>query len=526
MTLNDFETPLRSKVHGTNNLNNAFSKSTLDFFLMLSSLVAVFGTIGQANYAAGNSFQDALAHANADSKTKYLSLNIGMVEGAAVNSALIKKSLGKQGFTMIKPQELLSFFEFAITSAIEKDSCQQMVLGFDRDSLSQVTTMNATLRSAMFIHVRLPDHMDPSAIATESGKYLDRSFEQARDPQVDVKSISMAIAGKISTLSAFSSESLDMNLPISELGVDSLMAIEMRNWVSRQYGILMQASDIMDQRSILALASHLACTCTAATPITPPGHIIVNRSGALGIEETQPAFEHSKLPILPLPELSSTMQLYLNSREVFLSPSELKHMKILIQKFEEPGGTGQELQRRLIERAENPLNENWQSDLYANEVYLKQRVPIHPSGTFYLGHLVIRPVHHQARQAAVISAAAFKFKQKLEAGELERDEMNGEPLCQDTLHWLFNVTREPCIAVDQLRKYPGNNYLVALRRGHVFKIQLKTSEGIATESQLEAAFRGVLNASHENVPSVAALTADERDSWAEVRVLAFMGRRQ
>lgn len=526
MTLNDFETPLRSKVHGTNNLNNAFSKSTLDFFLMLSSLTAVVGTIGQANYAAGNTFQDALAHANADSKTKYLSLNIGMVEDAAVNSALIKKSLGKQGFTMIKSQELLSFFEFAITSAIEKDSCQQMVLGFDRDSLSQVTAMNATLRSAMFIHVRLPDRMGPSANATNVGEYSDRSFEQAGDPQDDVESISMAIAGKISSLSALSHESLDMNLPISELGVDSLMAIEMRNWISRRYGIMMQASDIMDQRSILALASHLACSRTAATPTTPAKHIVVNRPGALGVEETQPAFEYSKLPILPLPGLSSTMQLYLDSGQAFLSPSELKHLKSLTEKFKEPGGTGRELQQRLIARAANPQNENWQSDLYANEVYLKQRVPIHPCGTFYLGHLVARPVHHQAQQAAVISAAAFKFKQKLEAGKLERDEMYGEPLCQDTLHWLFNVTREPCIAVDQLRKYPGNDYLVALRRGHVFKIQLKTSGGIVSESQLDAAFHVVLNASHKNIPAVAALTADGRDSWAEVRVLAFTGRRQ
>ena len=526
MTLNDFETPLRSKVHGTNNLNNAFSKSTLDFFLMLSSLSAVVGTLGQANYAAGNCFQDALAHANADSETKYVSLNIGMVEGAAVNNALIEKSLGKQGFTRIKPQELLSFFEFAISSALKKDSCPQMVLGFDRDSLSQATEMNATSRSAMFIHLRLSDRMGPSAYVSESGKYPDPSFDHAGDPQDNVESISMAIAGKICSLSAFNRESLNMNIPILELGMDSLMAIEMKNWISRQYGISMQASDIMDQRGILALASRIASSCTAATPATHAKHSVVKRTKVLGVKETWPGSDHSKLPILPLPELSSTMQLYLESRRVFLSPSELKHMESLIQKFKEPGGTGQELQRRLIERAEDPRNENWQVDLYANEVYLKRRVPIHPNGTFYLGHLVTHVVHDQARRAAVISAAAFNFKQRLEAGDLERDEMNRELLCQDTLHWLFNVTREPCIAVDRLRKYPGNHYLVALRRGHIFKVQLKTSEGIASESQLNAAFRVILNASHKNVPSVAALAADGRDSWAEVRVLAFMGRRQ
>lgn len=55
----------------------------LDFFVMLSSLNGVVGTRGRANYAAGNTYQDALAHYRTDSQTAYISLGLGMIEDSS-----------------------------------------------------------------------------------------------------------------------------------------------------------------------------------------------------------------------------------------------------------------------------------------------------------------------------------------------------------------------------------------------------------------------------------------------------------
>jgi hypothetical protein len=61
MTVDIFNYVLRTKLHGTLNLQKNFSKEDLDFFISLSSAVSFLGTSGQANYNAGNAVQDALA---------------------------------------------------------------------------------------------------------------------------------------------------------------------------------------------------------------------------------------------------------------------------------------------------------------------------------------------------------------------------------------------------------------------------------------------------------------------------------
>ena len=69
MTGEDWQLPLQIKMHGTRNLDEGFRSSSLDFFVMLSSLSGVIGTRGQANYAAGNTYQDEFAQARVDSRT-------------------------------------------------------------------------------------------------------------------------------------------------------------------------------------------------------------------------------------------------------------------------------------------------------------------------------------------------------------------------------------------------------------------------------------------------------------------------
>lgn len=69
------------KIPGTWNLHS-FLPTDMDFFIMLSSVVSVIGNTGQANYSAGNSYLDALAHFRANKGLSATSLNIGLVTDA------------------------------------------------------------------------------------------------------------------------------------------------------------------------------------------------------------------------------------------------------------------------------------------------------------------------------------------------------------------------------------------------------------------------------------------------------------
>ena len=84
MTYTDWVLATRPKIQGSNNLHNLMPKD-LDFFVFLSSSAGVIGARGQANYAAGNGFQDALATHRRKKGIKAVSLDLGPILGAGVS---------------------------------------------------------------------------------------------------------------------------------------------------------------------------------------------------------------------------------------------------------------------------------------------------------------------------------------------------------------------------------------------------------------------------------------------------------
>lgn len=79
MSFTQWETALAPKIQGTRNLHSAFPKD-LDFFVLLSSVVSIIGNVSQANYAAGNAWQDAFAQHRREIGLPATSINIGLVK--------------------------------------------------------------------------------------------------------------------------------------------------------------------------------------------------------------------------------------------------------------------------------------------------------------------------------------------------------------------------------------------------------------------------------------------------------------
>lgn len=79
MTYEQFQAAVGPKVRGTRNLH-AILGDDLDFFVMLSSITSIVGNRGQANYAAGNAYQDALAMQLVSKGIKAASINLGTIK--------------------------------------------------------------------------------------------------------------------------------------------------------------------------------------------------------------------------------------------------------------------------------------------------------------------------------------------------------------------------------------------------------------------------------------------------------------
>ncbi len=107
MTFSQWQTALNPKVLGTWNLHSHLPLS-LDFFILLSSAAGVIGNPGQANYAAGNTYEDALAHYRRAQGLAATSLNLGLVvdpedfESSAAAEGYLKRFSHFTGVTVTK----------------------------------------------------------------------------------------------------------------------------------------------------------------------------------------------------------------------------------------------------------------------------------------------------------------------------------------------------------------------------------------------------------------------------------------
>lgn len=536
MTADDFQAPIQAKLFGTRYLSEAFASSQLDFFILLSSLTGTFGSRGQANYAAGNTFQDAFARSKVNSKTHYIALNLGLIEGTAVyegsEGQIRMKNLIRQGLIPIKTEEFLAFLDYAMSSQARQDRCGQAAIGIDGTSIHNADSATPTMKGPLFTHVRRPSNREPENEIAPS-KSLKEAITDATGFNEVRDIITAAVVRKLSSLVALDYDKVGLDLPMTAFGLDSLAGIELKNWIAEEFDAPIQASEILDESSILALTMRVASRSKLVQQVSAES---TKQTVIDGIEEREsrvavapPSSATMKtrdnlitplpVPSLPLPDLRATLDLYLTSARPFLGEAELKHTSMVIKDFEE--GVGQQLQERLIERVQDPRIDNWQHDLQVNRIYLKRRDPVYPYGIFYGSHLLTGLLHSQAERAAVISAAAYKFKRQIDAsglGQLQ-DYMNEEPLCMNTQQWLFNANRKPGVGIDEMCKYAGNDYLIVLSRGHVFKVNLTEAESgdSVPYMSLELTFQAILDRSESRLPSVATLTADGRDSWAEVR---------
>ena len=532
MTFDDFRVPLQTKMSGTHHLSEAFKDSSLDFFIMLSSLSGVVGSRGQANYAAGNTFQDTLAQYHTASKTHYIALNLGMIEGTdayrdSMGQARVK-NLIRQGWVPVKHAEVLAFVEYAMSPQVRNHSCRQAAIGIDGKSIHEADSATPAMKSAMFIHVRGSYDSEGLGEKSSANTTVKESIIAAGSVTQVERIINSALSQRLSKLTMLDPDSIDLEAPLLDYGLDSLTAAELKNWIHREMEAPVQASEILDEPSISSLSMKVASRSKLIpnSPSGSPKPTAVNEDERPQVEKPNPSQKpfaiddsHQKplfgLPQLPLPNLEDTLDLYLRSASPFLSDKGFEGTSLAVRLFQE--GLGQKLQERLLERYQDPRIDNWQHDLQVNAIYLKRRDPIHPYGTFYSSHHLTDPPHSQAERAALISAAAYAFKQGLDTGSIEQDYLNGEPTCMQSLQWLFNATRQPGIDVDKVSKYPGNNYLVALRRGHIFKIILEEGGHDVSYPILKRKFEAVLQQSRESLPSLATLSADKRGSWAKLQ---------
>ncbi|KAL4973041.1 hypothetical protein BDW66DRAFT_169023 [Aspergillus desertorum] len=255
MTVDDWRTVLASKVRGSQNLHATFK--ALDFFIMMSSIVTVRGNYGQSNYSAACSFQDTFVRYMVQQGEPAFSINIGPIRdvGYVSENPEVAETLRRNGLGSISVSDVLVVLNHAIMNARNTDptSCVASIGLIDNEAENGRDFLTTDRRFAQLVK-------HEGGTQKSAGESVDAITLLSAATQLDeaVEIVTNAILNQLSKLIATPVETLSPAQSLDSYGVDSLVAVELRNWIGAYLQANVQLMAIRGAGSISQLAAVVA----------------------------------------------------------------------------------------------------------------------------------------------------------------------------------------------------------------------------------------------------------------------------
>jgi acyl transferase domain-containing protein/acyl carrier protein len=251
LTSSQIDRVLRPKVDAALHLHELTAHLDLSRFVLFSSVAATFGAPGQGNYAAANSFLDALA---AHRRAQGLS-GVSLAWGLWAQEAGMAGGLGEAGVTRLArtgvsampTEEGLRLFDVA-------DSLNEALLvparldGAALRALAKAGALPRILRGLVKTAARR---------ASDGRGSLARRLAQAPQSEAEAIVLELVRDHVAEVLGHASSEEVDPQRPFKDLGFDSLAAVEFRNRLGRASGLRLPSTLIFDHPTPLAVSRYL-----------------------------------------------------------------------------------------------------------------------------------------------------------------------------------------------------------------------------------------------------------------------------
>ncbi|WP_394849564.1 SDR family NAD(P)-dependent oxidoreductase [Pendulispora brunnea] len=225
---------LRAKLDAAVHLHELTRSLDLSAFILFSSLSGVLGGPGQANYAAANAFLDALAHHRIAQGLPALSIDWGFwADRSGMTAHLDPRDLQRMARSGLRPlsaDEGLALFD----AALARPEPALVAARLDLAALDRAEVRPAVAREAL------------------AQQLLALPAEGRERAVLDVVRAQIA-----SVLGLPSANTLEAHRPLQELGLDSLMAVELRNRISSATGLSLQVTLLFAHPTPHALAAAL-----------------------------------------------------------------------------------------------------------------------------------------------------------------------------------------------------------------------------------------------------------------------------
>jgi polyketide synthase 12/myxalamid-type polyketide synthase MxaB len=246
-----FEKVMAPKVTGTWNLHQLTCHLPLDFFVMFSSGASLLGSAGQANHAAANAFIDSFAAYRRALGLPATSINWGAWSG--VGAAVDRDLANTRGVATFTPQEGLQALEWAM----QQNQIQAGVMAADWDEILKPYPFGVEP-----VFLRSLAQQARRRVAKTEVKAAEISLKEQLAESVPNRRRSILIdhirrlAAQV--LSLQNSQAIDPDEPLQSMGLDSLMAVELRNKLGQSAGKTLPATLLFEYSTINALADYLS----------------------------------------------------------------------------------------------------------------------------------------------------------------------------------------------------------------------------------------------------------------------------
>jgi acyl transferase domain-containing protein/acyl-CoA synthetase (AMP-forming)/AMP-acid ligase II/acyl carrier protein len=246
---------LTAKVQGTLALHRITADDALDVFLCCSSIAGLWGGQNQAAYCAANAWMDSLVALRRKNGLAGTSVSLGPIEGSSMVDDASGRELRRLGIELLDFDTLLSHLP--------------QLLSGDRPHTAFVAA--DWRRFAALYQSRCPsglfDLVTPMTTTPVSGRTPSHSEASARVRQANATGSILAdwLADQLGVALGLAPERVDRDTPLSRLGLDSLLAMEVRSRIETEFAVIIELAELFDDMSLNELATRVERNASPST---------------------------------------------------------------------------------------------------------------------------------------------------------------------------------------------------------------------------------------------------------------------
>ncbi|PYI07074.1 ketoacyl-synt-domain-containing protein [Aspergillus sclerotiicarbonarius CBS 121057] len=264
MTLDDMQSVIAPKVQGSMILNEVFGSLDLEFFILFGSAAGPLGNVGQTAYSAATEFMSALIQQRREQGLVGSIIHPGLIKGVgyferagSARQNIIERNTGTPQLTENDLYEL--FAEGILAGHPDSGRDPEVIAGYTVIDTAENPNALWLRNPKAWNLIKHTAHPTTPASSSDDSIPIMIQLESAKSMVGVVEIIADGFIKEVrSKLQLSTAESLTRASALTDMGVDSLVAIELRRWFVKELSVDLPVLQIIGGASIHELSSFAA----------------------------------------------------------------------------------------------------------------------------------------------------------------------------------------------------------------------------------------------------------------------------